>query len=329
MTGTPTQYYGFPTYADSDAVDLTAQYNTAVTNIDSELHQLDVNSRSRTRNLVILGDSWAANDSFNSWVTTLAANLGATKTINTAVSGAGTAAFTAQAEDALVQLDGEFIDYLVVIGGVNDFVTSGTLQSACNNVEKAFNTIKVNGVGLSAYLPNCALLPATGDGGIPTYIEPYKNAFAKLDVPETHIGVSYNILDSFYPRNYIDSSNRTHPNTAGVNALSKLVELALHGMPVTINDPVRRNTVVSGGHGVVSRYFASNTAPNEYTIDDDSLFSFVLTHINKDATGGFTGIAFTASGKLMSAATLKAPYDGTIITYDSVGIGEATISLYF
>ena len=42
MAGTPTQYYGFPTYADADSLDLTAQYNTAVINIDSELHQLSL-----------------------------------------------------------------------------------------------------------------------------------------------------------------------------------------------------------------------------------------------------------------------------------------------
>lgn len=329
MAGTPTQYYGFPTYADSDAVDLTAQYNTAVTNIDSELHQLDVNSRSRTRNLVILGDSWAANDSFNSWVTTLAANLGATKTINVAVSGAGTDSFTTQAKDALEQLDGEFIDYLVVIGGVNDFVTSGSLRSACVNVEKAFNTINVNGVGLSAFLPNCALLPATGDGGIPTYIEPYKNAFASLDIPETHIGVSYNILDSFYVRRYIDSSNRTHPNTAGVNALSKLVELALYGKPVTINEPDTSKTIVSGGHGTINRYFAASTGVNEYTLEDDNLYSFVLTHVNKGVSAGFTGIAIDPNGALYSAASVKTPYDGTIRTYGGAGTGEMNIILYF
>lgn len=61
MAGTPTQYYGFPTYADSDAVDLTAQYNTAVTKIDSELHQMDTVLDSRNKRFcVYFGNSYSA-----------------------------------------------------------------------------------------------------------------------------------------------------------------------------------------------------------------------------------------------------------------------------
>lgn len=61
MAGTPTQYYGFPTYADSDAVDLTAQYNTAVTKIDSELHQMDVVLDNRNKRFcVYFGNSYSA-----------------------------------------------------------------------------------------------------------------------------------------------------------------------------------------------------------------------------------------------------------------------------
>lgn len=133
MAGTPTQYYGFPTYADSDAVDLTAQYNTAMANIDSELHQLDTFVHDRTDSklpkLVVCGDSWS--DAVGSWYSWL--DYVNTSPVNTgikldmydihsyAVSGSNIEGIASQIAVAVQENPYTGNEYLVALGGTNSY----------------------------------------------------------------------------------------------------------------------------------------------------------------------------------------------------------------
>lgn len=123
MAGTPTQYYGFPTYADSDAVDLTAQYNTAVTNIDSELHQLDVQVSTNNRAAIIIGDSWSDDSNphgFYHWQDTFKQYAHIDTLHVLAQSGATIDTMSTQVASAV---DAAYSDVcmIVMFGGVNTY----------------------------------------------------------------------------------------------------------------------------------------------------------------------------------------------------------------
>lgn len=124
MAGTPTQYYGFPTYADSDAVDLTAQYNTAVSNIDSELHQLSLKQSNRKR-MAIFGDSWTTT-AWGGWITRLEDVYGFDCT-SYGVGGSTSSQIHQQVTTYLA--NGVNHDYFVIVGGVNDLVSGMSYNS--------------------------------------------------------------------------------------------------------------------------------------------------------------------------------------------------------
>lgn len=170
MAGTPTQYYGFPTYADSDAVDLTAQYNTAVTNIDSEMHQLSIApARKRKPGVVIIGDSWSDPNNGDTWKAAFQERFDCTlynyaKTSARAfvetVSGA--TSFTNQLAKAVSELDPDDVDYVLIVGGVNDLVKPlSTAGEGLDTMPKYFNR-------LFSMADNASIQ----FGGVPVYVIP-------------------------------------------------------------------------------------------------------------------------------------------------------------
>ena len=147
MAGTPTQYYGFPTYADNDAVDLTAQYNTAVTNIDSELHQLEMGmdelkEETGTIKVLLFGDSWTA----GTYLTALKTNIEAMSKYRIFSVGVSGARFYGNDNLILSQVQNtpasDEYDVVAVIGGINDFVQADfDIAQFRTAFESVFNAI--------------------------------------------------------------------------------------------------------------------------------------------------------------------------------------------
>ena len=164
MAGTPTQYYGFPTYADSDAVDLTAQYNSAMINIDSELHQVELMAEFPKSKIILLGDSWTQSTWGDNLVARLRERFNA-NVYNYGVSGAVLSStyasappsyVTDQAERAASDHADDVIDLVLIIAGVNDFGRSDfkltDFYNGLNATCTAIGTIKT--VKRVVWLPN-------------------------------------------------------------------------------------------------------------------------------------------------------------------------------
>lgn len=310
MAGTPTRYYGFPTYADSDAVDLTAQYNTAVTNIDSELHQLNVKMGDRNITMVVLGDSWAGSSAYNSWVDIVAEDLGVTTLSNRAVPGARSDSFASQLQAAITDIKASYIDYLVVLGGVNDFTAAITFSTVYNNVNGVLSELSSIGVGRAVFIPNCGYV--TNIPNTPEWRSRYISAFSVIDVYPRRMPISYNILDSFYAYDLIDSSNGyAHPNARGIADLPYLIEQAILGNDVNI---ATSNISCRGGHGLFTTTLTNNSGV--YMITDMDLYNFAVTHCKLGAETGCRCLLRDETG--VDIGYINANYNG------SVNVGRLT-----
>lgn len=197
MAGTPTQYYGFPTYADSDAVDLTAQYNTAVTNIDSELHQIDVavdgiEENAGLLNVLVVGDSWVSSGPVgstttrNAWLNLLQDMPGIGTVYGYGVSGGrltdGT--ISARLDAAIADLSGTRVDVLLIVAGVNDSYTGdmlGGVNGLRTKAEEAFPGIR------TVWCPNA-----------PNDYDKYKTTLSNLRTNlQNYMPVSQSVVNAF------------------------------------------------------------------------------------------------------------------------------------
>ena len=211
MAGTPTQYYSLPTYADSDAVDLTAQYNQAMSVIDSTMHTMQVASSDAERHLLILGDSWTYRP-YGPQLERAMGQLGWT-VHNYGVGGARideTATsnnIIGQARKATAEL--ERVDAVLIIALVNDISTNtsaahlvGGMNDTTALLSKAFNKCPIT------WLPNVSA-DAESNPIVASYVNQY------LVNPLTYnVTVNLNLMKyMLFSSNAFDSGKR-HPSTA-------------------------------------------------------------------------------------------------------------------
>lgn len=233
MAGTPTQYYGFPTYADSDAVDLTAQYNSAMVMVDGELHKMHTRAEeSRTaRKIVLFGDSWTdpwnANG-FHEWVDELQELIGATSINNYARSGAGfggdTNLIQSQIDSALD--DGCDPDIVVIVGGVNDINKDRRIVSAYSDfVLKCAKTFKRARV-LPYYngLSFRELNETGGWAGLSTVLAINENMVVSGSQISPRALLNIICADGFW------ETDNFHPNDVGKDLLAKTVAYDIVGL---------------------------------------------------------------------------------------------------
>lgn len=286
MAGTPTQYYGFPTYADSDAVDLTAQYNTAVTNIDSELHQIDTKVTERKTTAVYLGNSFSAGvgddkgglfgrtkDLFDDaylFQSSAAGFIdwdGAHKTFGELLQ---------QAIDS-PSVDNDAVTDVIIVGAWGDSSTIGSFTGYINN---SIDTIRdaamtLRGTAESAF-PGARVRYIFAESRGPENYDREGNALsdcatwvAYMDYCLAHAAIEnmgWIGLPILMQDQYFDGDN-THPNPRGYAILAERMRARLTGHEKTFT----KAYAVSGVPGLDTMYV---------TVDDDMNMTFSLVRLS-------------------------------------------------
>lgn len=208
MAGTPTQYYGLPTYADTDALDLTAQYNTAMVDIDSELHQMDV--RTTKRRVLILGDSWTYAP-YDTSLNKMFENLGY-DVYNYGEPGAhfssenNDTTVYSQAQKAVSAVDS--VDLVVMIALVNDMTLGSTETPFVTGINDCVSLLKTNYNCPIVWLPNISI-----DADTHTEVAGYIRSYLKKPL-KYNVIVNMNLIKyMLFADGVYTDDNRKHPDT--------------------------------------------------------------------------------------------------------------------
>lgn len=344
MAGTPTQYYGFPTYADSDAVDLTAQYNTAVANIDSELHQLSIApARKRKPGVVVIGDSWSDPNNGETWKAEFQKRFDCTlynyaKTSARAFvdTAPGATSFTNQLAKATSELDPDDVDYVLIVGGVND------LNKPLSTAGSGYDTLTKYLTGLRALADNACMQ----FGGARAYVilNAYNSTYGDNNPYSTqyltNMFSGYSVACSVGRYIYLDlllylctnpiafDSSNYHLTQAGYNEMGQIIASLLKGnrfnvsvMPSTtpLTEDIGIGLIASNGVVQVRYRFASpsKTEASRTYYDGTSSTAYKMNAIFPMYSTGYsaanptgsiymqTNAAFDATNALVTAQKTK------------------------
>lgn len=307
MAGTPTQYYGFPTYADSDAVDLTAQYNTAVTNIDSELHQLDTFVHDRTDSklpkLVVCGDSWS--DAVGSWYSWLdyvntspvstAIELNMYDIHSYAVAGSNIEGIASQIAVAVQENPYTGNEYLVALGGTNSYSIN---PMSYNEVTEAIRSAIVPALA-AGYPYDRIFWVANG----PNVNHENFDNIVSMDIPSivSHANVFpcpiyFDVYYAMICQQSLYTSDNLHPTENGAIQIATVIRNLLAGRRFT------NSRVVGLGNNILGYHFNGN---------------FMQVRINDDAATKVIASVWAGSYRTLMQAlrhTYNCTNDGTTIT---------------
>ena len=333
MAGTPTQYYGFPTYADSDAVDLTAQYNTAMTNIDSELHQLDAsykNIHSEKRHVLIFGDSWTDPSSqfaCKNWVSMVDdagfithnyANYGKRITDN----------LNAQINEAIADVPNYYnVTDAILLMGVNDLSTGvkpativDALNSCANTLVNAYPNIRLtwflNGRGTRAATDEYASELATGFREIKYLTSRWDKSLSVLEAL---------VLTGQFPYSADVMGSANHPTGAtAANVIASIVINRLYNGSLAyariMNDAASGKSFVTvDGMDVHINLFSSLNL-SSIAIRDNDAFSHLLRYFCVYDNGA----AGMSLGRILGASGFQTPSTG----YERIGYCDLTGAVF-